>query len=377
MYWSMTTHGVLAREDLRTLLRSLEAAGYTVVGPTVSQGAIVYDRIREVEDLPVGWTDEQSPGTYRLRRRADEALFGHALAQRSWKGQFYPQRSTLFSVTEVEGSWRLVPAEIAHTRHALVGVRACELAAIGIQDRVFLGPEHPDRIYASARSETFIVGVNCGVAGGSCFCASMGTGPKCGPGYDVVVTEILDADRHHFVLQAGSEKGEAILGQLPLRPVTDRDLADVDEVLERTVSGMKRSMDTTDIRSLLLENPEHPRWDRVAERCLACANCTLVCPTCFCSTVEDSVTLDGEQATRSRRWDSCFTFDFSALHGTPVRRSTRSRYRQWMTHKLASWYDQFGSSGCVGCGRCITWCPVGIDITEEVAAIRATQEVPT
>jgi Fe-S-cluster-containing hydrogenase component 2 len=129
-------------------------------------------------------------------------------------------------------------------------------------------------------------------------------------------------------------------------------------------------MDTTGIRDLLYTNFDHPRWDNVAQRCLTCANCTMVCPTCFCTTVEDVSDVTGSHAERWRKWDSCFSQNFSYIHGGSVRSSAKSRYRQWMTHKLASWIDQFGSSGCVGCGRCITWCPVGIDITEEVRAIR-------
>ena len=131
-------------------------------------------------------------------------------------------------------------------------------------------------------------------------------------------------------------------------------------------------METDGIKELLYGNPEHSQWDNVASRCLACANCTMVCPTCFCSTVDDGTSLDLREAWRDRRWDSCFTLEHSHMHSGPVRSSTKSRYRQWMTHKLASWIDQFGTSGCVGCGRCITWCPVGIDITEEVSAIRSS-----
>jgi sulfhydrogenase subunit beta (sulfur reductase) len=375
MNWRMSTHRVVSRDDFHTLILSLEGAGYTVIGPTVDQDAIVYDRINQVGDLPVGWTDEQGPGVYRLHQRGDDALFGYAVGQRSWKSYLYPPKSTLFTVTRDGDSWQFVPGEVPEARYAMLGVRACELAAITIQDRVFLGSEHPDRIYDTVRRDLFIIGVNCGVAGGTCFCVSMETGPRCESGYDLVLTEIVEQGRHEFVFQAGSEAGEAILEQLPGRSATPDDLGTVDEIVAQTASSMGRSMDTTGIRELLLDNLEHPRWDDVADRCLACTNCTLVCPTCFCSTVEDSVTLDGQEATRSRRWDSCFSLDFSGLHGIPVRLSTRARYRQWMTHKLATWYDQFGSSGCVGCGRCITWCPVGIDITEEVGAIRATQEV--
>jgi ferredoxin len=191
----------------------------------------------------------------------------------------------------------------------------------------------------------------------------------------MVLTEVIDSGRHEFVFESGTDTGEQLLSKVAARPVTDQDLADVDRIVEATASTMGRTMDIQGIKELLYENMEHPRWDEVAQRCLSCTNCTLVCPTCFCSTTEDTATLDGSGASRTRRWDSCFTLDFSAVHGIPVRSTPKSRYRQWMTHKLASWYDQFGSSGCVGCGRCITWCPVGIDITEEVAAIRATQGV--
>jgi sulfhydrogenase subunit beta (sulfur reductase) len=149
-------------------------------------------------------------------------------------------------------------------------------------------------------------------------------------------------------------------------------VAAAEEITARTAASMGRELDTGGIRDLLYANFDHPRWDDVASRCLACGNCTMVCPTCFCFRIEDVTELAGTAAERHRSWDSCFAVDHSYLHGGPVRESNRARYRQWMTHKLATWIDQFGTSGCVGCGRCVTWCPVGIDITEEAAAIRAT-----
>jgi ferredoxin len=371
------SQSVLDRQDFPALFDALGAEGYTIVGPTVHDHAIVYGGLDSVHDLPIGWTDEQEAGEYRLKRRDDDALFGYAVGQQSWKQLLFPPTTTLFQVKRSNGSLGFIPSEVADTRYAFLGVRACELAAIAIQDRVFMGSGAVDRTYEQKRRDVFTVAVNCMVAGGTCFCVSMGTGPRCTSGYDLVLTEILEPGRHEFVLEAGSEAGERILSLLPGRSAAEDDLGTVDRIVAETASSMGRFMDTEGIKELLYENLEHPRWDQVAERCLSCTNCTLVCPTCFCSTTTDTVTLDGETAQRSRRWDSCFTMDFSALHGVPVRGDTRARYRQWMTHKLASWYDQFGSSGCVGCGRCISWCPVGIDITEEVAAIRATRGATT
>lgn len=368
---------VVDRSDIGALFDVLTSDGYTIMGPTVQDEAIVYDQLDGVDDLPIGWTDEQDGGHYRLLPRDDQAIFGYAVGQHSWKKFLFPPRVTLLQVSRTNGSLQFVQSERPEVRYAFLGVRACELAAISIQDRVFLGSGEVDRTYQTARRDVFTVAINCIVAGGTCFCVSMETGPRCTSGYDLVMTEVIDLDRHEFVLEAGSDAGEGVLSRLQGRAAAEPDLVAVDHIVGQTAASMGRKMDTAGIKELLLENLEHPRWDDVAERCLACTNCTLVCPTCFCSTTTDTVTLDGLSSTRARSWDSCFTLDFSSLHGVPVRDSTKSRYRQWMTHKLANWFDQFGSSGCVGCGRCITWCPVGIDITVEVAAIRNSLEPVT
>jgi len=361
------TKRVIDSKGLESLLHSLIEEGYDLIGPTVRDQAIVHDRISGTGDLPKGVTDSQEGGYYRLEQREDGALFGFNSGPQSWKSYLYPSRSEIFKAVETEGGIRFDVVEPAHPRYAFFGVRPCDLAAIGIQDRVFMGSEHVDRIYEANRQDNFIVAVNCVEAGATCFCNSMGTGPRARGGYDIVLTEVSPGEE--FVATSGTARGEEMLdnvtGDDPTEEILNREAAGI----ENAVAQMGRQMNTEGIRDLLVGNPEHPRWDEVAERCLTCGNCTMACPTCFCSTTEDSVTLDGT-ATRSRRWDSCFGLDFSSLHGRPVRETTRSRYRQWMTHKLATWYDQFGSSGCVGCGRCITWCPVGIDITEEARSIR-------
>jgi sulfhydrogenase subunit beta (sulfur reductase) len=362
---------VVGVDGLRALLDALAGRGYRVVGPTVRDQAIVYDDITSPADLPEGWTDDQDGGRYRLVRRGDDALFGYAVGPHSWKRFLHPPLERLWRTAREGDGIRVVPEPMPDRRFAFIGVRACELHAMAIQDRVFLGGGHVDPGYRARREGAFIVAVHCGHAGGTCFCVSMHAGPKAEAGYDLALTEVVVEGERAFVVETGSEAGRAVLAELPQRAATAADVAEAEAVVARTAASMGREMPAEDVRELLLRNLEHPRWDAVAARCLACTNCTMVCPTCFCSTVEDASDLMTGESSRSRRWDSCFTMDFSYIHGGSVRASTRSRYRQWMTHKLATWHDQFGTSGCVGCGRCITWCPVGIDITEEVRAIRA------
>jgi len=361
---------VLLVGALGELLRLLRTEGYQLVGPTVRDGAIVHAEILGIDDLPAGWTEVQEAGTYRLKRRADGALFGYSVGPQSWKQLFFVPRLRLWKAHRKDGSFAVEQDRSTPPRLALIGARSCDLHAIEVQDRTFLEGPFVDGDYAARRRDVFVVAVNCGQAGGTCFCVSMKTGPKATSGFDLALTELLEP--HRFVVEVGTERGAELLGQLDAWEATDADLHTAESIVEQTARSMGRKMDTTDIKDLLYRNAEHPRWDDVAQRCLSCTNCTLACPTCFCGSIEDVSDLAGETAERWRRWDSCFTLDHSYLHGGSVRSSTRSRYRQWLTHKLASWIDQFGVSGCVGCGRCITWCPVGIDITQEVGAIRAT-----
>jgi sulfhydrogenase subunit beta (sulfur reductase) len=360
----------ITRDGLEALLAALKGEGYRVLGPRVRDGAIVYDEIERVADLPAGWGDEQDGGRYRLRPRDDDALFGHAVGPHSWKRFLHPPSLRLWRAERDGDEVRMVAEEEPPPRLALVGVRSCELHAIAIQDRVLQDGPHVDPHYRARRERAFLVAVNCGTAGGTCFCVSMGTGPKATFGFDLSLTELLDDGGHRFLVEIGSEAGARVMAGVRGREASVEDVRAAEAVVARTVGEMGREM-RADAKELLARHLEHPRWDEVAERCLTCANCTMVCPTCFCTTVEDTADLAGDHAERWRRWDSCFTMDFSYVHGGSVRASARSRYRQWLTHKLSTWVDQFGTSGCVGCGRCITWCPVGIDITEEVTAIGA------
>ena len=375
----------LERPALQQLIDVLKVRGHRVVGPQVADGAVVYRDLDSASALPTGWIDEQDGGVYRLVPDAAAGTFDHVVGPHSLKNFLFPARETFETWQRDTDGWQLSTPAHEPEPLAVIGVRGCDLAALAIQDRVFMGGESIDVRYKARRERLFLVAVNCRRAAATCFCHSMGCGPAAGPGHDLALTEVGD----RFAVEVASAAGAAVIQDIaaraPLAPLSADEIAAARQVpanLEQAMHARQsepgrprpRSLDTENIRDLLFDNLEHPRWKEVADRCLSCANCTLVCPTCFCSSVTEVTDLTGDAVSRERQWASCFTLEHSQMHGANARPTTASRYRQWLTHKLAGWIDQFGTSGCTGCGRCITWCPVGIDITEEVAAIRQSPE---
>jgi sulfhydrogenase subunit beta (sulfur reductase) len=366
---------LLARSDLGVLISLLKSEGYAVIGPTARDGAVVYEEIESEKELPVGLTDEQSGGKYRLVPSGDSAVFGYSTPVQGWKAHLFPAKQKLMTAEKAGDGFRVVAPALPSQKMALLGARACEIAAIRIQAKVFNNGVANDPGYAARKDNALVIAVACRKAGGTCFCVSQGTGPKADSGFDLRLTEIIEGARHVFLIESGSEKGSAILAKLPSQPASESEFKAAENQLKKVTSAMGRTIPVPEVTApLLRQSLTHERWDEVAKRCLACGNCTMVCPTCFCSTVEEVNDLTGTKAERWRSWDSCFSIDYSYIHGGSIRIETKSRYRQWITHKLSYWVEQFGESGCVGCGRCITWCPVGIDITEEVRAIQATEK---
>ena len=377
---------ILGSENLHELLCVLRTQEYEVIGPAVSDGAIVYRPLAPSDQLPVGWTQEQRAGSYRLQHSTNDALFSYVVGPHSWKKFLYPPTRRLWRAQKKAKGFHFSAEEPPNVKYAFIGVRACDLTAIAIQDQIFLEGQYVDSDYQARRKDLLIIAVNCLEPGGTCFCASVNTGPKAASGFDLALTELQHDGRHFFLVEVGTQTGAEILSQVRHEEAGESDRKLAERALREASLHMGRSLETRNLKALLNRNFESAQWDNLAERCLTCGNCTMVCPTCFCSTVEDTTDLSGSAAERWRRWDSCFTADFSYIHGRSVRTLARSRHRQWMMHKLATWIDQFGRSGCVGCGRCITWCPVGIDITAEARILREndttspefriTQELP-
>lgn len=353
----------LAHTDVQRLLDALLRRGLSVIGPRVHDGAIAHVPLSDAAELPRGVTDEQAPGRYRLQHTPSTRLFAWANGPQALKPLLFAAEEPLWSSSQsAEGTLSFSRRDPAAAALAVVGVRACDLAALAIHDRHFANDSH----YQARRRGLFLVAVNCSHPAATCFCHSTGDGPASTEGYDLVLDELEDG----LLLRAGSEAGNAVLQTLELAPAGRERHAAAAKQREAAVRAMSRRLPDADIATTLAQAGQHPHWDEVAARCLSCANCTSVCPTCFCYRESDQAGLDGS-SLRSRQWDSCFSPGHSYIHGKVIRVQPRHRYRQWLTHKLSAWQVQFGRSGCVGCGRCISWCPVGIDITAEVAAICA------
>ena len=364
------TSRLLERGDLDRLIQSLRRSGHRVVGPLARDGAIVLDTIEHVTDLPEGWIDEQSAGAYTLRREG-RWLFGHTVPLTSAKRFLHPPHATLWRAKGGAHGFDVAVGPATGPPLALLGLKPCDLAALAVHDRVLLGGPWADPVYRDRRAGVWVIVVQCGRAGANCFCTSMGGGPRAATGFDIALTELADGDTTVFVAEPGSARGAELLAATGARPASDADDERAVRAGADAAAQVTRRLDTSCLAAALAARPEHPRWQETAARCLACGNCTQVCPTCFCVAVDDRPALDGATADRVRRWDSCFAPDYSYIHGGHVRASVRARYRHWLTHKLSTWHEQFGSSGCVGCGRCIAWCPAGIDLTVEAAAVAA------
>ncbi|HVV69240.1 MAG TPA: 4Fe-4S dicluster domain-containing protein [Gammaproteobacteria bacterium] len=359
----------LPQAQLQFLIDALAQAGYQCIGPQVRDGAIIYDTLSQAEQLPWGIRDVQSPGGYRLEKIPQHEAFAFANGPQALKPILFKPQEILWKVQRnAQDKLEFVPTPEEEQPIAIFGARACDLAGMAIQDKVFIQAQHPDLRYKSRRDRLFVIAINCTYSSANCFCVSAGTGPEVTHSQDLLITELPEG----FIISAHTDNGRNILKPLTLSFADAQQLNQAQERVKAAADMQTKRIpldNKSGLRDLLFSSLEHPQWENVAERCLSCGNCTSVCPTCFCHSESDKPAMDRSHSTHERMWDSCFSAEHSYLNGKVLRDDTRKRYRQWLTHKVGSWFDQFDSSGCVGCGRCITWCPVGIDLTAELAAI--------
>lgn len=367
---------VFSEKQLQALFGLLQKSGYTIIGPRQDQGVIKLLPLTHFNELPRGIHSEQVAGNYTLCTKEDDSFFQWLVGPDSFKRYLHPPRHKLFSVKIDEQDFSIMPQESEEPAEKLAfwGMRSCDLASLAILDRVLLNDMAQDQHYRNKRTGLFIVAASCTTSAASCFCTSMGNGPEPQQGYDILIQEYLKDGKAHHMASSGSAEGKQVLQTLCDVPANQNDITAYSQQIQRNIKQLDcNRLDTAGLAQTLKNASDHPHWDDIAARCISCANCTMVCPTCFCTSTDDRLDLTGEYAERWLNWDSCFNTDFSYIHGGALRPHTQSQYRHWLTHKISTWHDQFGSSGCVGCGRCITWCPVGIDLRNE---LKILQEEP-
>ncbi len=351
----------VSHEGLRKLF-DLLSSEYELVGPALKEGVISYKVLRSFEELPFGCKSMELAGYYAVEKA--DGYFTYVRPSNSLKTFLHPPELTIMRVKRENGKLSF-EYEYPDKKYCFFDVRACDLSALKVLDMVFLHKnKNPDPYYASLREKVFIVAVNCTNHTNTCFCTTMGTGPEVKEGYDFLITE-LDG---RFLLEEGSERGRRLLESLENKEeARQEDYEEKERRLKKVESSMKRAFETEGLKERLYGRMEESFWEPVGKRCLACTACTQSCPTCFCFDLLERASLDVSE--RVRVWDSCFSPSFATLHRFNLRQSVHSRYRQWLMHKFAYWLDQFGTFGCVGCGRCISWCPAGIDLREEVKRV--------
>ncbi len=362
----MTKIYFLTKDNLQALLDALTANKFKCVGPQVRDGSIIYAPLNDAKKLPWGVADIQDLGDYQLTKGDPDFAFAWTNGLSSIKTFLFKPQETVWQVKR-DDAGKLVFEPVNEIESiALIGVRPCDVAAMLIQDKVFLEGEHKDCRYQARKSALFTVVMNCTKSSANCFCIAAGNSPKAEKGFDLAMTELSDG----FIIQAGSDQGVKLVDQLDLSEATQEQLTKADSKIEfaknsqqKTIPNMQSLANKTTVAA------DDPSWNEVSEQCISCGSCTQVCPTCFCHKEMDLPLMSEEGNEHIRSWDSCFSDDHGYTHGHIFRQGTKKHYQQWLNHKFIYWHEQFGTSGCVGCGRCMTWCPAKIDITKVVGKI--------
>lgn len=334
----------LAKGDLPKFIELLRNLGYEVFGPKQKEGVLVLDRVENgVElDLP--------------------------LTMLPPKKLFFPPREILYSYERVEGRVVLQdPLESLSKPLAVIGIRPCDLNGLLILDRVFKG-EFKDPFYLERRERAFLACFHCREPAEYCFCDAMGAGPSIEKGYDLLATDL--GDRYFF--RSGSEAGERVLKDEVFKDALEEDRAQAQAELERLKSKLRSGLNIRGLAERIKTKFWSRFWDERTSKCVLCGACNLVCPTCYCFTVVDETDFTGEKGKRVRVWDPCHFKGFALIAGGLNFRGDRiSRIKLRIYHKLCYSVEQRGTYDCVGCGRCIEYCPAHIDLREIIKGVMA------
>jgi len=348
-------------EELTQIVAVLMAEGYTVIGPKDKKLALNLEKLSSPDELALGFVSEEKEGYYRLKPAKTLAIDA---AKPMNSPKYYTEKANqlLYTASQVNNQWEFKTAVVEPEPIAFFGLNACDVASLYILDLTFK-QEFKDPVYEKNRQAVqFVVGVNCTHPGNNCFCSTYNTGPRLTYPYDLGLTCLGET----YLVEAGSQKGKEVLAKLKSEPASQAHLQQKETLLEKAKKQMSKAFNLKKACQVLADNYEHPYWDEPSERCLSCANCINVCPTCYCYQIYRRANLSADEVAVFRSLDACHHLEFAAVHGGNFRPRRVDRLRHWVNHKIFWTIEQYGVPGCVGCGRCITWCPTAIDITEPV-----------
>jgi ferredoxin len=334
----------LEKRDFKPFLQSL-IDGYDLYAP-----------VHLAEGVPV----------YRKMGRPDEVDLSLLNPQKSLKEVFFPQDEVMFRYEKVDQETQMVSTEEVKRERVVLGARPCDIEAISIIEEVFSGREYTDIYFLNKRKATMIIGMACHQPLPTCFCSSTGGGPFVRKGSDLFLIDLGEA----YLVEILTEKGEAFKKNKFFKKTSAKNLQLAKELEEKASKKTDSTIPVKGIDQKLDQWVESPFWDRVHEKCISCRVCTYLCPTCHCFDIMDEAL--NEKGQRVRNWDSCLS-EFYTLEtsGHNPRATCRERTRQRLMHKFNYFPKVFDRIACVGCGRCILYCPVNFDIREVIKEINA------
>ncbi len=315
--------------------------------------------------------EDKGQFVFRRLERWSEARLDYPRTALPPKKYFLPPRETLFRYQENRG---YVPyLEGFDRRIVLFGVHACDIYALNILDEVFAGA-YPDPYYQARRKNIAIIGIDC-TPDEHCFCRSM-RADYVDRGFDLFLTDI--GDSYHTLVGTARGDDMVLAASTLFEPITRADTEEYKRRSSAKRAAFKLEVEIRDLSEIFEMEYESGIWKELGDRCLACGNCSMVCPTCYCYDVADTVCLGGRDGTRDRTWDSCLFSSHALVAGGENFRKTRAaRIKFRYYHKQRGFVAEYGRHSCVGCGRCITTCPVGIDVSKVINQLRGVAHAPS
>jgi sulfhydrogenase subunit beta (sulfur reductase) len=295
----------------------------------------------------------------------DEVDFSSSNTQKPAKEVFFPQSETMFRYEKTGKQHQVTSTEEVERKRVILGARPCDIQAVSLIDQVFSGKEFTDVYYVNKRKATTIIGMACDHPLSTCFCSSMKGGPFHREGSDLFLIDLGEA----YLVELLTEKGKTFQKNKFLKEALAKDINSAKEVEEKATPKTDGSLPVAGIGKRLDQMLESPFWERVQEKCIGCRICTYLCPTCHCfDIVDEALTNKGQ---RVRNWDSCLSSLYSQeTSGHNPRPTNRERTRQRIMHKFNYFPKNFDQIACVGCGRCIIYCPVNFDIRQTIKEIQ-------